>query len=575
MVIFPIPKQVDFLEGKYSGNRQPIRRDNKSFGKEEYEIDVTSEGIYLTSSCDEGNFRAQTTLKQILAQSEDGVPCLHIHDYPDHEIRGFTYCTWNRFPTQDELYRQVDILADMKINQLHLYLNPRYLHFEQFPFLREKATHPISHDEIRALDKYCKERYIELIPFMDMFGHFNFFLEDPEIAKIAERPDSTSLNPVDPRSIETVSRIFDELVPLFSGKYIHTGCDEALQLGTGASKEACEKYGKDRVFVDFVNKLNDNLNARGKLMQYWADILVERCRPEVIATAPDNAIALNWGYRRYDVRAELCRNLQVPGKPFCCSATTWVWSTIFGRTEEMMLNVDQCSYQTKQHGGLGTFITDWSDYIIAMFTMSLFPIAYSASSGWNAPNSPIASGLGGAIPDPDALQAGFLSPATNACFDYLDTFVYKDRRHQMAHLAFDAGRINNQCRSLKNEFNYLLAGGYMLDWDRGYNCDKYDFITLHDYADTILHRISHVDMACDDADLIRQEYIFGAELLKYVSYYGMYKKGYYDGLTQGSFEKMMREKQPMLKEMHKDICLRRIRGDQYKLADSLFEKFKA
>lgn len=358
MIIFPKPKSVEYLSGTYTGSLIPVIKNDITLAKEEYIISVTPEKIAITASTDEGIFRAKSTLKQIIAQSGDSVQCVQIHDYPDLEIRGFMMTLNYRSPRQEELYRLADNLAQMKINHLQLHLCPLNFTFEQFPSLKQ-TDNPITPDDYRDFDTYCRERFIELTPVVESFGHFEKYLCAPEFEDLSDAPGSHILNPLDPRSPKMVGKVYDEISPLFGGGYINAGCDETDDLGKGESKsrEACERYGQHRVFVDFINKLNNEIKARGKKMMYWADVLL-KADADVVADAPDDALALHWGYFRDQVTDESCALLQSLGKKFCICPTTWTFSTLTGRSEDMILNIDRCASRARKYGALGIFNTD-------------------------------------------------------------------------------------------------------------------------------------------------------------------------------------------------------------------------
>lgn len=84
-------------------------------------------------------------------------------------------------------------------------------------------------EEILELDKYCKERFIELVPNQNSFGHLSKWLKYDRYKHLAECPDGFitpwgekygpfSLSPAVPESIEFMENLFDELLPNFTSK---------------------------------------------------------------------------------------------------------------------------------------------------------------------------------------------------------------------------------------------------------------------------------------------------------------------------------------------------------------------
>ena len=161
-------------------------------------------------------------------------------------------------------------------------------------------------EEILALDAYCKERFIELVPNQNSFGHMHRWLKHPEYAHLAEDPEgmfhSFSIQrrtlyaqPLDPASVALIDDLFGQLIPHFSSRQINVGLDETFDLGRGKSKAECEAKGKGRVYLEYllkIHKLWPNMNVT---MQFWSDIIV-RDEPELVAELPHDVVALEWGY---------------------------------------------------------------------------------------------------------------------------------------------------------------------------------------------------------------------------------------------------------------------------------------
>ena len=82
----------------------------------------------------------------------------------------------DKVPRMDTLYALVDMLAGWKINQVQLYTEHTFA-YRQHPDVWAEAS-PMTGDEILALDAFCRERHIELVPNQNSFGHMDA-LADP------------------------------------------------------------------------------------------------------------------------------------------------------------------------------------------------------------------------------------------------------------------------------------------------------------------------------------------------------------------------------------------------------------
>ena len=88
----------------------------------QYTIDIQAEQIAIRASDPAMAYYAAQTVRQLFRQYPANLPCLHIEDWPDFPVRGVMLdISRDKVPTMATLYRLVDLLALMKINQLQLY----------------------------------------------------------------------------------------------------------------------------------------------------------------------------------------------------------------------------------------------------------------------------------------------------------------------------------------------------------------------------------------------------------------------------------------------------------------------
>jgi hexosaminidase len=271
-----------------------------------YDIEITPSAVRITAASPEAAFYAAQTLVQIFRQHGDGrVPCLEIEDRPDFRTRGVMLdISRDKVPTMATLFALVDQLAELKINHLQLYTEHTFA-YRAHPQVWQNAS-PMTGDEILALDQYCRERFIELVPNQNSFGHMERWLKLPAYRDLAETPDGFtfpwgvrhpggfSLNPTDPRSMDFIEGLYGELLPHFTSPLFNVGCDETFDLGLGKSKAECDRRGKGRVYLDFLNQIHDRLQDHQRIMMFWGDIILSH--PELLGQMPRDVVALYWGY---------------------------------------------------------------------------------------------------------------------------------------------------------------------------------------------------------------------------------------------------------------------------------------
>ncbi len=89
----------------------------------------------------------------------------------------------------ESLKAMIDLLAGLKINQFQLYVEGFSFAYPSFSEVWEKrAKDYLTPAEIRELDAYCAERFIELVPNQNCLGHMNAWLETEAFGHLAENP---------------------------------------------------------------------------------------------------------------------------------------------------------------------------------------------------------------------------------------------------------------------------------------------------------------------------------------------------------------------------------------------------
>jgi hexosaminidase len=334
-----------------------------------YELTIGPDGIVIEAASAAGVFYGVCTLAQIIAQQGGALPALRIADWPDFAVRGLMLdISRDKVPRMDTLLALIDMLAGWKLNQIQLYTEHTFA-YRQHPDVWAEAS-PITGDEILALDAFCRERYIELVPNQNSFGHMHRWLIHDRYAALAEvpgefrtpwgtMPGPFSLCPLDPGSLRLVSSLYDELLPHFSSRQFNVGCDETFDLGQGRSAEACAQRGTTRVYLDYLLDIYREVTARDHVMQFWGDIIVQA--PDLIAELPKDSVALEWGYEADHPFNTHCPQFAAAGIPFYVCPGTSSWCSLAGRTDNALGNLLNAADNGLAHGARGYLNTDWGD----------------------------------------------------------------------------------------------------------------------------------------------------------------------------------------------------------------------
>lgn len=357
-----------------------------------YRLHITPRQIAIDGADGAGLFYGAMTLRQLVRQFRDALPACLIEDHPDFPIRGVMLdISRDKVPTMETLFRLVEELAEWKINRLELYTE------HTFAYRRHRAVwehaSPMTADEVRALDAFCAERFIELVPNQNCFGHLHRWLENEPYRDLAECPDGFmtpwgdwrngpfSLNPLDPRSLALVEELLAELLPNFRSRNVNVGCDETFDLGQGASRAACEERGKGRVYLDFLLKIHAAVTRHGRTMNFWGDIILNH--PDLIAELPRDVVPLVWGYEADHPYAAQCAQFADAGLPFLVCPGTSTWNSILGRTDNALANIANALENGRAAGARGMLLTSWGDNgHWQPYAADLLPLAAGAARAW-------------------------------------------------------------------------------------------------------------------------------------------------------------------------------------------------
>lgn len=364
--------ELKLLSIFYSLNSIKIAIDTVNLKPQEYFLKIEKESISILGQNPAALFYAKQTLLQLLSYAiteQKPLICVTINDYPDFERRGYMLdISRDKVPSMESLYKLIDLLASMKINEFQLYTEHTFA-YKNHKIVWENYS-PITSEEIKTLDIYCKERFIDLVPNQNSFGHMENWLEHDEYLDLAECPETCqtvwgpskrqSLDPTNPKSLELIQELYTELLPNFTSNYFNIGCDETMELGLGRSAPICKKEGKGRVYLDYLIELNAEANKHGKQTQFWGDIITNH--PELIAELPKNMIAMVWGYGDAFNEGKNLPKFVAAGLDFYVCPGTSAWNSLIGRNTNGFENLKNAAIQGKKYQAKGYLNTNWGDY---------------------------------------------------------------------------------------------------------------------------------------------------------------------------------------------------------------------
>ncbi len=359
-----------------------------------YTLRINPNRIEIDSATAVGAWYARMTLRQLWSASGGRLPCVEIEDWPDVPVRGVMLDVSRcKVPTMRSLLALIDRLAAFKINQLQLYTEHTFAYRRHRDVWR--GCSPLTARQVRALDAFCRARFIDLVPNQNSLGHMERWLKHPRYTPLAEtrgpwrtpwgetRATPSMLCPVDPRSLRLVESLYDELLPNFSSRLFNAGCDEPFELGRGRSAAACRRRGVGRVYLDYVRGLHRAIRRHGRRMMIWADFVA--AHPEILSRLPRDVILLEWGYEADHPFERRTARYRRAGRAFYVCPGTSSWCSFAGRTAVARANLLRAARAANRHGAAGYLITDWGDFGHRQFPPASYaPLLFGASAAWNA-----------------------------------------------------------------------------------------------------------------------------------------------------------------------------------------------
>jgi hexosaminidase len=401
------------------------RQVDRALPPQGYRLSVRVDGVTILGGDAAGQFYGAQTLAQLVEVHGAEVPCVEIEDAPGLAVRGVMLdVSRDKVPTMATLRELIDMLASWKINQLQLYIEHTFAYSQHREVWADAS--PLTAEELRELDAFCRERFIELVPNQNSFGHLERWFMHGRYRPLAETPGGIELpwgeitkHPFTlaptREGLAFLDGLYAELLPNFTSTQFNVGCDETYDLGLGKSRERVQRVGRPRVWLEFVREVREVAARHGRTIQVWGDTV--RRHPELFADLPRDITILDWGYDRERSLAATAERLAQAGQPFYVCPGTSSWTSLTGRTDNAIANILDAVEVAQRFGARGVLVTDWGDGgHWQHLPISYLGFAWTAALSW-------------------ALDANRALDLPRA----LDRFAFRDRTGTLGRLAWDLG----------------------------------------------------------------------------------------------------------------------------------------
>jgi len=260
---------------------------------ESYTLEISSSAAKLAAPNPLGVLHGLETLLQMVETTTSGyaVPAANIHDQPRFPWRGLLIDVGRHYIPVDVLKRNIDGMAAVKMNVLHLHLydNEGFrVESKKFPKLQEMGSdgHYYTQAEIRDLVDYAHDRGIRVLPEFEMPGHSSsMFAGYPELAsgpgpyKVDPGGPDAIIDPTKESTYKFIDEFLGEMSRLFPDDYVHIGGDEVSGAQWNSNPKIQEfmrshgmKNNQD-LQAYFNQRLQKIVSKHGKIMMGWDDVL--------------------------------------------------------------------------------------------------------------------------------------------------------------------------------------------------------------------------------------------------------------------------------------------------------------
>ncbi|MEM6687479.1 MAG: beta-N-acetylhexosaminidase, partial [Bacteroidota bacterium] len=302
---------------------------------EGYELIIDTRKITIKASTEQGAFYAFQTLRQFFPAaiesntfSNERIELQNavVRDAPRFSYRGMHLDVSRHMFSVDFIKKYIDLMSQLKMNTFHWHVTDDQgwrIEIKKYPKLQEIAAFRdetlIGHyndspqqfdgkkyggyytqEEVKDIVQYAAERYITVIPEIEMPGHAQAAIAAYPNLGCSDKPVKVATKwgifedvycPTE-ETFAFLENVLDEVIPLFPGKYIHIGGDEAPKIRWKHS-EYCQELIKKENLQDehglqsyFITRMEKYINSKGKQIIGWDEILEGGLAP--------NATVMSW-----------------------------------------------------------------------------------------------------------------------------------------------------------------------------------------------------------------------------------------------------------------------------------------
>jgi len=418
----------DISDGDKASNTIVLKINGKlsNLGSEGYVLKVNQERIIIEGVESVGVFYGVQSLRQLLpveiesptvVKDKDwSVPCVEIEDYPRFKWRGFMLDVGRHFFDKTIVKKMLDLMVLHKMNTFHWHLTEDQgwrVEIKKYPklieigskrketqlggiFGKEYDGKPhegfFTQEDIKEIVSYASERFIKVVPEIDMPGHIKSALAAyPELGctggpfevstKFGIRKDVCCVGK--DSTFEFLENVLDEVMDLFPSQIIHLGGDEVPKARWKECPDCQARMNKEGIEDEkelqdyFTNRIVNFISSRGRIAMGWNQVLSDTLKEDVIGQY--------WMFKKKQVQEHLKKGRKIVMSDYFHTYLDYSYIMTPLRKTYLYEPVPKKLEEEKHSNVLGIETPLWTEWVESMkrFGWQTFPrFTAGAEVGW-------------------------------------------------------------------------------------------------------------------------------------------------------------------------------------------------
>ncbi len=279
-------------------------------------------------------------------------------------------CSRNAVMKEETVRQWIDLTADMGYNTLMLYIEDTWEVKDNPYFGYGRGRY--STEELKRINRYAKEKGMEVIPCIQTLAHLNAITRWPAYREHIDIADILLAG--DDEVYRLIDKMFATISDCFDSKYVNVGMDEAHFIGRGKYYDLHGDSDRTQILVEHICKVAEIGKRYGLTLCMWSDMFYRLAvgdyydsdapiREEIRSLIPENVELIYWDYystdfAHYDAMLQSHKKLE---EQVWFAGGFWSWVGFTPRNGYSIEATTAAMEACEKHGVKDIFFTLWGD----------------------------------------------------------------------------------------------------------------------------------------------------------------------------------------------------------------------